>query len=127
MTECPFCIPDEARIIARCKCAIAIRDRFPVSEGHTLIIPYSHVGSIFDLFVEEQREIWGFVGQVRHHLARELTIDAFNIGINDGKNAGQTVDHAHIHVIPRRPGDVSDPRGGIRLIIPERARYWERE
>ena len=127
MRECPFCVPDEARIISRCNCAIAIRDQFPVSEGHTLIVPNAHVRSIFDLFAEEQCEVWSFVGQVRNHLAHELTVDAFNIGVNDGKNAGRTIDHAHIHVIPRRPGDVTDPRGGIRLIIPERARYWEGE
>ncbi len=125
MIECPFCAPDQARIISSCRCAIAIRDGFPISEGHSLIIPKSHVQSIFDLEPEEQRMVWTFVAQVRQQLAIELKVRAFNIGINDGKEAGQTIEHAHIHVIPRRPGDVSDPRGGIRLIIPDRARYWE--
>lgn len=125
MKKCPFCAPDQARIISRCQSAIAIRDGFPISEGHSLIIPRSHVQSIFDLEPEEQRIVWTFVAQVRQQLAIELKVRAFNIGINDGKEAGQTIEHAHIHVIPRRPNDVSDPRGGIRLIIPDRARYWE--
>lgn len=125
MIQCPFCAPDRARIISSCRCAIAIRDGFPISEGHSLIIPKSHVQSIFDLEPEEQGMVWAFVAQVRQQLAIELKVRAFNIGINDGMEAGQTIEHAHIHVIPRRPGDVSDPRGGIRLIIPDRARYWE--
>jgi diadenosine tetraphosphate (Ap4A) HIT family hydrolase len=125
MIQCPFCAPDQARIISSCQCAIAIRDGFPISEGHSLIIPKSQVQSILDLEPENQRMVWAFVAQVRQQLAIELNVGAFNIGINDGKEAGQTIEHAHIHVIPRRPGDVSDPRGGLRLIIPDRARYWE--
>jgi len=125
MIQCPFCAPDQTRIISSCQSAIAIRDGFPISEGHSLIIPRSHVQSIFDLEPEEQSIVWTFVAQVRQQLAIELKVRAFNIGINDGKEAGQTIEHAHIHEIPRRHNDVSDPRGGIRLIIPDRARYWE--
>jgi diadenosine tetraphosphate (Ap4A) HIT family hydrolase len=82
------------------------------------------VASIFDLGREEQIAIWDMVGKVRGHLIQTGAADAFNIGVNDGLAAGQTVAHAHVHVIPRRSGDVADPRGGIRWIIPEKANYW---
>ena len=126
--HCPFCqIPPE-RIIAQNEHAFAIRDAFPVSPGHTLIIPQRHVGSFFDTTPEEKLALLALVDLVgaRHAVPLHGTQpDAFNIGINDGPAAGQTVPHLHIHLIPRYKNDVPDPRGGVRWVVPEKARYWE--
>jgi diadenosine tetraphosphate (Ap4A) HIT family hydrolase len=124
--SCPFCEVEPARLVSACEVAIAIKDSYPITEGHTLVLPRSHVKSIFDLSTLEQGALWAFVAEIRL-LARKMSVDAFNIGINDGTAAGQTIEHAHIHLIPRRKGDVIDPRGGIRHIIPPKARYWENE
>jgi diadenosine tetraphosphate (Ap4A) HIT family hydrolase len=92
--------------------------------GHTLIIPRRHVGSVFDLTHEELLDLHALVVKARERLLKDLHPDAFNIGLNDGPAAGQTVPHAHIHLIPRKTGDVPDPRGGVRWIIPAKAKYW---
>jgi diadenosine tetraphosphate (Ap4A) HIT family hydrolase len=107
--------------------AIAIPDAFPVAEGHVLVVPKRHVASLFDLPDEELAALWKLVALVRAKLASELKPDGFNVGLNDGAAAGQTVPHAHVHVIPRRAGDVADPRGGVRWILPAKARYWVEE
>jgi diadenosine tetraphosphate (Ap4A) HIT family hydrolase len=127
MSSCPFCEVEPARLFAACEVAIAIGDAYPITEGHTLVLPRSDVKSVFELSVLEQGALWAFVAEVRRSLVREMSVEAFNIGVNDGPAAGQTVEHAHIHLIPRRKGDVSDPRGGLRHIIPLRARHWEKE
>jgi diadenosine tetraphosphate (Ap4A) HIT family hydrolase len=114
MIQCLFCAPDQARIISSCQSAIAIRDGFPISEGHSLIIPRSHVQSIFDLETEEQRIVWTFVARVRQQLAIELKVRAFNIGFNDGKEAGQTIEHAHIMRAYEEPRSMAD-RGSSYL------------
>ena len=102
----------------------AIRDAFPVSPGHTLLLPRRHVGSLFDLTVVEWVELGQLLAQVRTALQAEFRPDGFNVGINDGTAAGQTVMHLHVHLIPRYRGDRPDPRGGIRWIFPDKARYW---
>ena len=99
-------------------------DGYAVTEGHALVIPKRHVASVFDLPNDELAALWMQVGVVRKLLGDKYHPDAFNIGVNDGVAAGQTVPHAHIHVIPRRKGDVADPRGGVRWIIPGKAKYW---
>jgi diadenosine tetraphosphate (Ap4A) HIT family hydrolase len=104
--------------------AVAIRDGFPVSEGHTLIIPIRHIASLFEATVEEQAALLELLAQARQQLQEELKPDGFNIGINDGSAAGQTVMHLHIHLIPRYAGDQPDPRGGVRWIFPDKAAYW---
>ncbi len=96
-----------------------------MSNGHTLVVPKLHLASFFGLPRDDQADIWRLVAEVRSTLLSELQPDGFNIGMNDGKTAGQTVEHAHIHVIPRFRGDVDDPRGGVRWVLPARARYWE--
>ena len=121
---CPFCEPDPARIIHSGPECLALRDGFPVSPGHTLVVPRRHVASIFELNEEEWGAVWSMVGVVRRELAEEEVPDGFNIGVNDGTAAGQTIAHAHVHVIPRRTGDVEDPRGGVRWVIPAKVRYW---
>ena len=122
--DCPFCKLGTDRIWLESAMTIAFLDGFPVSEGHTLLIPKRHVASVFELGAEELRELWQQVGEVRHCLWERYRPDGFNVGINDGQAAGQTVAHAHIHVIPRRTGDVLDPRGGVRWMMPDKARYW---
>jgi len=124
MNSCPFCKLEDSRIFAASDCAVAIKDGFPVTPGHTLVIPRRHVHSIYHLTDDEQAELWVLVGRVRQMLFEDLAVDSFNIGVNDGSAAGQTIEHAHIHLIPRRVGDVPDPRGGIRQVIPAKARYW---
>jgi diadenosine tetraphosphate (Ap4A) HIT family hydrolase len=125
--SCPFCHLEEFRIALENDCAVAFPDAFPVVEGHMLIAPKRHVASLFDLPDEEQAAIWRLVAQVRGKLASELRPDGFNVGVNDGLAAGQTVLHAHVHVIPRWAGDVADPRGGVRWVVPAKARYWAEE
>jgi diadenosine tetraphosphate (Ap4A) HIT family hydrolase len=122
--DCPFCQLDQLNTVRTDQHAIAFRDRFPVSHGHTLVIPRSHVESLYDAPSAERRAVWQLVEAVRAELARELRPDGFTIGINDGAAAGQTVGHAHVHIIPRYSGDVPDPRGGIRWVIPQAAPYW---
>jgi diadenosine tetraphosphate (Ap4A) HIT family hydrolase len=122
---CPFCNISEDRVTAEDRNVIAIADDFPVANGHTLVIPKEHVRSIFQLDTNESTDLWEFVVKVRQLLADRFKPDGFSIGINDGDAAGQTVSHAHIHIIPRYKGDVEDPRGGLRWIIPDKARYWQ--
>jgi diadenosine tetraphosphate (Ap4A) HIT family hydrolase len=124
--NCPFCkLRDEQCVLLNASVR-AFRDSFPIGKGHTLIIPRKHVASIFDLPHDELEAIWQAVGEVRQKLQHEFNPDGFNVGINDGEAAGQTVPHAHVHVIPRYAGDVADPRGGIRWILPSKADYWSK-
>jgi diadenosine tetraphosphate (Ap4A) HIT family hydrolase len=123
--HCPFCqIPSE-RIIAQNEHAFAIRDAFPVSPGHTLIIPKRHVGSFFDATQEEKLDLLALLDEAKAVIDGEYQPASYNIGINDGAAAGQTVPHLHIHLIPRYTDDVEDPRGGVRWVVAEKARYWE--
>jgi diadenosine tetraphosphate (Ap4A) HIT family hydrolase len=123
---CPFCDLPPDRVLRASTHARALADGYPVTDGHTLVIPTRHVTSLFDLPPDELADIWKLVGEVRAALTASHGPDAFTIGVNDGAAAGQTVGHAHVHVIPRRRGDVPDARGGVRWVIPERAPYWER-
>ena len=122
--DCPFCDLEKSRILLESKFATAFFDAFPVAEGHTLVVPKRHVASLFDLTEVEQAAVWMLVAMVRAKLMAEQKPDGFNVGVNDGPAAGQTVMHAHVHVIPRRKGDVADPRGGVRWIVPGKAQYW---
>ena len=121
--HCPFCHPDKERIVFRSPLALAIEDGFPVNPGHMLIVPTRHVPTWFDASPEEQAAMLALMLRVRQHLTLEVGADGFNIGMNVGRAAGQTVMHVHIHVIPRFSGDVDDPTGGVRLVIPERGSY----
>jgi diadenosine tetraphosphate (Ap4A) HIT family hydrolase len=124
MTACPFCSITIERIVAQTERAFVIRDAFPISPGHSLIIPKRHIGSFFDTTEQEQTDILALLRSARDDLLREFNPGGFNIGINDGPIAGQTVPHLHVHLVPRFEGDVDDPRGGVRWIIPDRADYW---
>lgn len=120
---CPFCDIDGDRIVMQNEKAIAIRDNFPVNPGHTLVVSRRHAADWFDASREERDAIIDLVEQVKIALDNEMQPAGYNIGINLGEAAGQTVMHIHVHVIPRMEGDVDDPRGGVRLAIPERGNY----
>jgi diadenosine tetraphosphate (Ap4A) HIT family hydrolase len=121
---CPFCDVSLLRIVAENEFGFAIRDGFPISPGHTLIIVRRHVGLFFELSMSERLALLELLDDQKLVLDRELRPVAYNIGINDGAAAGQTVPHLHVHLIPRYLGDVPDPRGGVRWVLPGRAKYW---
>src|SRR5262245_50062014 len=123
---CPFCTIVQDEILIDHPLAVARRDTYPVSKGHTLIIPRRHVVSFFETTDQERRVMLALLDQTKALLDREHKPDGYNIGINDGKAAGQTVMHLHMHVIPRYRGDKPDPRGGIRSIFPDKAAYWKK-
>ena len=124
MTICPFCAPQSGSLVLESPSALALWDGFPIAQGHTLVVPRRHAACLFDLPETDVAALWDLVSKVRAALQTRFRVDAFTIGLNDGRAAGQTVPHAHIHVIPRRPGDVPDPRGGVRWVLPEKADYW---
>ena len=121
---CPFCTLDSSRILGENDHAVWIRDGFPVSPGHSLVIPKRHVGSFFAIGIEERSAILSLLDQAKSAAVDEFAPDGFNVGINDGPAAGQTVPHLHVHLIPRYLGDMGDPRGGVRWVLPEKADYW---
>ena len=115
---------DRSRIISENTLAYAIRDRFPVTEGHTLFMPKRHVQDYFGLTQAEINAVNALMREQKSHLQKsDASIEGFNIGMNCGEVAGQTVFHCHVHLIPRRRGDVENPRGGIRHVIPAKATY----
>lgn len=122
--SCPFCILESKRdIVIENKKAFAIFDKFPVSNGHLLIIPKLHCYSYFDLDIEMQNACWDLVNQGKQLLEKKYSPEGFNIGVNIKESAGQTVPHVHIHLIPRYAGDVSNPKGGVRGVIPSKKEY----
>ena len=121
--ECPFCTLEKGRVVASNSLAFAISDGYPVSPGHTLAIPHRHVESFFELSPQEHDALFEIVREQKRVLDVEFAPHAF-IGVNDGPTAGQTVAHVHVHLIPRFRGDVADPRGGVRWVLPAKSRYW---
>jgi len=124
-SDCPFCCWPADRIWLESEGALVVPDNYPAAEGHCLVLPRAHVQSLWDLSVDEQTEVWDLVAEARALLVERHAPDGFTVGVNDGLAAGQTIAHAHVHVIPRHLGDVSDPTGGLRGILPHKARYWE--
>ena len=118
--DCPFCLPDP---VLENDLAYARLDRNPVTPGHLLIIPRRHVADWFGLDEAERRAMDELIHRARDWLAESRAPDAFNIGMNCGEAAGQTVFHMHCHLVPRYSGDSEDPTGGVRGVIPERQRY----
>jgi diadenosine tetraphosphate (Ap4A) HIT family hydrolase len=123
--SCPFCSLARGRVLHERETAFAIRDGFPVSPGHTLIIPTRHVASFFEITDGERADLLALLRVARDDLDRQFRPAGYNIGINDGAAAGQTVPHLHVHLIPRYAGDRDDPRGGVRWVLPEKAAYWD--
>jgi ATP adenylyltransferase len=125
MSDCPFC-PDQVwdRIVEELGSVYAIEDLNPVTPGHLLIIPKRHVADYFDLTPNEQQDAWQLIGILRSRiLAHDQSVTGFNVGFNSGASAGQTIFHAHIHLIPRRDGDAQNPRGGVRGVVPGKMSY----
>jgi len=127
MTEnfCPFCHLDSSLITINSDLFTLIEDKYPVSPGHILIISKRHICSFFEMTLEEQNDFLKCLEVAKLHIGEKLKPDGYNIGINDGEAAGQTINHLHIHLIPRYKGDSQDPRGGVRWIFPDKAPYWE--
>jgi predicted RNase H-like nuclease/diadenosine tetraphosphate (Ap4A) HIT family hydrolase len=126
--DCAFCYliqNNSERVIRENEFAFVIRDGYPISEGHTLIIPKRHVDSFFSITREERDGLFELVEEAKQALDKIYGPDAYNIGVNDGASAGQTVPHLHIHLIARYDGDVEDPRGGVRWIMSDKAKYWD--
>jgi diadenosine tetraphosphate (Ap4A) HIT family hydrolase len=121
--RCPFCTMPADRLIESNRHAFAVLDGFPVSPGHTLVVARRHVADVFDLGENEIADIIGLIRSARLRLDQEWSPTGYNVGVNVGADAGQTVMHVHIHVIPRYSGDTSDPTGGVRHVIPGKARY----
>jgi len=125
---CPFCFPDTDReLVTETATAYAMFDKYPVSPGHTLIIPKLHAADYFELPERTKTACWFVVDRVKMLLSQRYHPDGFNIGINIGKAAGQTIQHVHIHLIPRYDGDVSNPTGGVRGVIPNKGDYLGRK
>lgn len=123
--KCPFCSRiEEGSGDLFYGTAASFEDSFPVSPGHTLVVPRRHEEDFFNLTDVEQRDLWALVALVRERLKERLKPNGFNVGFNNGAAAGQTVQHTHVHIIPRFDGDTADPRGGIRWVLPQKAKYW---
>ncbi len=122
--NCPFCKVELKReIIASSPLSVAFFDGFPVSPGHALIIPRRHVSSFFDLSQEERQDLLNLADSVKRIVEERYHPDGYNIGINVGEAAGQSIFHVHMHLIPRYNGDVPNPRGGVRGVIPPKQNY----
>lgn len=122
--ECSFCgLSAEAKLISETATIIAIEDKYPVSKGHCLIIPKRHVPDYFELSLHEQRACWMMVNRCKSIVENQFNPDGFNVGININEVAGQSISHVHIHLIPRYKGDVEDPFGGVRGVVPGKRRY----
>lgn len=123
MINCPFCSPDPERVFHSGPLTLGLWDAFPVSAGHALLVPRRHIATWSEATPEEQQELTQAIAIAQQ---RSPSADGFNVGMNLGEAAGQTVHHLHLHVIPRYKGDVPDPRGGIRQVVPEKADYWSK-
>lgn len=122
--SCPFCIVQSSQnLLFENDVCIVIFDNFPVSPGHLLVIPRRHVASYFDLSPEEQQALWQMVNQCKSFLDNKHHPDGYNIGVNVNTAAGQSIPHVHIHLIPRYTGDIPNPRGGVRGVIPQKQNY----
>jgi len=123
LNNCPFCNISEKDVILKNDLCYAIFDRYPVNKGHILIIPYRHFDNYFDATKDEKIAILNLIDEAKNYLDKKFKPDGYNIGVNIGQYAGQTIMHVHIHLIPRYKGDIGNPRGGVRGVIPEKRIY----
>ncbi|MCS6906775.1 MAG: bifunctional class I SAM-dependent methyltransferase/HIT family protein, partial [Anaerolineales bacterium] len=122
--QCPFCSPEpERELLTESATAYALLDKYPVSPGHSLVIPKKHLSDYFELSTHTKTALWIMVERVKDILKERFYPDGFNVGFNVGEAAGQTIPHVHLHIIPRYQGDVENPRGGIRHVIPSKGFY----
>jgi diadenosine tetraphosphate (Ap4A) HIT family hydrolase len=119
---CPFCFPDAARVFHTSDLVLGLWDGYPISPGHALLVPRRHIASWFEATPAERNELTAAINIARAAILRNHSADGFNVGINIGAAAGQTV--FHLHVIPRYEGDVPDPRGGVRRVLPYKQHLW---
>jgi diadenosine tetraphosphate (Ap4A) HIT family hydrolase len=126
MAGCPLCgaLSDDGLLVEGTD-AVALMDKYPLNPGHCLILPRRHTPLFWDLSSEEIADLFSVLAEARGLIDKKFSPDGYNIGVNVGPVAGQTIDHVHVHLIPRYRGDDDDPRGGVRWILPERAVYWE--
>ena len=121
---CLFCNKEKQKIIYSSKLFFVVRDSYPVTKHHTLIIPHRHISNFFDLNEDELIDLNKILKIQRKSLMDlDKDISAFNIGVNAGEDAGQSIMHCHVHLIPRRKGDIENPRGGVRGVIPSKQKY----
>ncbi len=121
--KCPFCDKSKLEIIMENDLAFVIYDKYPVNRGHCLVIPKRHAETWFDATAEEKRAIIELIDELKRFLDEKFSPDGYNIGVNVGSAAGQTIFHLHVHVIPRYKGDIKDPTGGVRGVIPAKRIY----
>jgi len=122
--QCLFCNKAKQKIVYSSKLIFVVRDSYPVTKHHTLIIPHRHVSDFFDLNDDEFIELNQILKEQRKSLLNlDKEITGFNVGVNAGSDAGQSIMHCHIHLIPRRKGDIKNPRGGVRGVIPSKQKY----
>ena len=123
-SDCLFCNIPQERIVLENDLAYAVRDGYPVTEMHSMIIPKRHIQDYFDLTTDELLACDQLIRSLKKEISNsDSSVNGFNIGMNSGESAGQTIFHCHIHLIPRRTGDVENPRGGVRHIIPGKGDY----
>ena len=124
-SDCPFCSEEiRSRIIISNGTVFAIEDKYPVTPGHILIIPHRHTADYFSLTEQERKYAEELLLILQNQIREDdNTVTGFNVGVNCGESAGQTIMHAHIHLIPRRDGDLENPKGGVRGVIPEKMSY----
>ena len=123
--DCIFCKLRDERVIYECEHTKAFIDTYPASPGHTLVIPKRHFATYFEATEDEMLAIGKALEAAKKILDEEFSPDAYNIGVNNGSAAGQSVMHLHVHLIPRYKGDVEDPKGGVRWILKDKANYWD--
>jgi len=122
--QCLFCNKKKQKIIYSNELVFVVRDSYPVTKYHTLIIPHRHVSNFFDLSENEFIDLYKILKKEKDSLmSLDKEIAAFNVGVNAGIEAGQSIMHCHIHLIPRRKGDIENPRGGVRGVIPSKQKY----
>ena len=123
--DCIFCYKTNCKVISSTEHFFVIRDTaYPVTKHHTLIIANRHIDDFFDLTKDEMSDLYEILKEQKKELKKlDKEISAFNVGVNIGKDAGQSIMHCHVHLIPRRKGDVEDPKGGVRGVIPEKQKY----
>ena len=120
---CLFCRPKQKETIAETEYAVLVTDTYPVSLGHCLVVPRRHIASYFECTEDENRDFRTLILKAKEHLDKQYSPDAYNIGNNNGLAAGQSVFHLHIHIIPRYKGDVENPKGGVRWVLPKKSQY----
>jgi len=119
--DCPFC--GKPKIVIKNELAFAHYDSYPVNPGHRLVITHRHIAEYFQATAEEKAAIWALVDEMKTIIDRDFKPDAYNVGVNIGEAAGQSIPHLHIHIIPRYEGDIENPQGGVRGVIPHRQKY----